>query len=110
MPLQLAGKSVRNCGLAGMTSATWTAGSGDPGRGASNKSISAPHYVRFFHSRSALASELATLPGNEKCPAKRPGTDMLLFAERAGFEPAIPFRVYTLSRRAPSTTRTPLQY
>jgi len=23
------------------------------------------------------------------------------FAERAGFEPAIPFRVYTLSRRAP---------
>ena len=29
-------------------------------------------------------------------------------AERAGFEPAIPFRVYTLSRRAPSTTRTPL--
>ena len=30
-------------------------------------------------------------------------------AERAGFEPAIPFRVYTLSRRAPSTTRTPLQ-
>jgi hypothetical protein len=31
-------------------------------------------------------------------------------AERAGFEPAIPFRVYTLSRRAPSTTRTPLQY
>jgi hypothetical protein len=31
-----------------------------------------------------------------------------LSAERAGFEPAIPFRVYTLSRRAPSTTRTPL--
>ena len=32
-----------------------------------------------------------------------------VMAERAGFEPAIPFRVYTLSRRAPSTTRTPLQ-
>src|SRR5690349_15008685 len=31
-------------------------------------------------------------------------------AERAGFEPAIPFRVYTLSRRAPSATRTPLQF
>ena len=29
-------------------------------------------------------------------------------AERKGFEPLIPFRVYTLSRRAPSTTRTPL--
>jgi hypothetical protein len=31
-----------------------------------------------------------------------------LFAERAGFEPAIAFPLYTLSRRAPSTTRTPL--
>jgi hypothetical protein len=31
-----------------------------------------------------------------------------LSAERAGFEPAIQFPVYTLSRRAPSTTRTPL--
>ncbi len=30
-------------------------------------------------------------------------------AEGAGFEPAIPFPVYTLSRRAPSTTRPPLQ-
>ena len=33
---------------------------------------------------------------------------ILLFAERAGFEPAIAFPLYTLSRRAPSTTRTPL--
>ena len=33
---------------------------------------------------------------------------LLFFAERKGFEPSIPFRVYTLSRRAPSTTRTPL--
>lgn len=30
-------------------------------------------------------------------------------AERAGFEPAIQFPIYALSRRAPSTTRTPLQ-
>jgi hypothetical protein len=30
-------------------------------------------------------------------------------AEGAGFEPAIPFPVYTLSRRAPSTTRPPLR-
>ena len=29
-------------------------------------------------------------------------------AERAGFEPAIEFPLYTLSRRAPSATRTPL--
>src|SRR5690625_1505996 len=30
-------------------------------------------------------------------------------AERAGFEPAIPLPVYTLSRRAPSTARPPLR-
>ena len=32
-----------------------------------------------------------------------------ILAEGAGFEPAIPFPVYTLSRRAPSTTRPPLR-
>ena len=31
-------------------------------------------------------------------------------AESEGFEPSIPFRVYTLSRRAPSTTRTTLHF
>ena len=31
-------------------------------------------------------------------------------AEEAGFEPAIRFPVYTLSRRAPSTTRPPLHW
>ncbi len=30
------------------------------------------------------------------------------FAERKGFEPSMRFPAYTLSRRAPSTTRTPL--
>ena len=30
------------------------------------------------------------------------------FAERKGFEPSIRLPAYTLSRRAPSTTRTPL--
>ena len=30
-------------------------------------------------------------------------------AERVGFEPTVPFRVHTLSKRAPSTTRTSLQ-
>ena len=33
---------------------------------------------------------------------------MAILVERAGFEPAIEFPLYTLSRRAPSTTRTPL--
>ena len=34
----------------------------------------------------------------------------IVFAERKGFEPSIQFPVYTLSRRAPSTTRTPLYF
>ena len=33
----------------------------------------------------------------------------LNLAERTGFEPAKALRPYTLSKRAPSTTRTPLQ-
>ncbi len=32
----------------------------------------------------------------------------IMRAERKGFEPSKQFPVYTLSRRAPSTTRTPL--
>ncbi len=32
-----------------------------------------------------------------------------LMAEREGFEPSIWFPIYTRSRRAPSTTRPPLQ-
>ena len=31
-------------------------------------------------------------------------------AERKGFEPLIPLTVYTLSKRAPSTTRPPLRF
>jgi hypothetical protein len=31
-------------------------------------------------------------------------------AESEGFEPSIPFRVYTLSKRAPSATRTTLHF
>ncbi len=31
-------------------------------------------------------------------------------ADRAGFEPAIRSHVYTLSRRAPSTTRPPVRF
>ena len=53
-----------------------------------------------------LASKLASGPGIKNAPLS--GALLILFAERKGFEPLIPFRVYTLSRRAPSTTRTPL--
>src|SRR5271157_486179 len=34
----------------------------------------------------------------------------ILMAERQGFEPWIPFRVYTLSKRAPSATRPSLRW
>ena len=33
-----------------------------------------------------------------------------LMAERKGFEPLIPLTAYTLSKRAPSTTRPPLLF
>lgn len=33
----------------------------------------------------------------------------MFLAERAGFEPAVRVNVHTLSRRAPSAARTPLQ-
>ena len=37
------------------------------------------------------------------------GRDLVQLAERKGFEPSIPVKVYALSRGAPSTTRPPLQ-
>ncbi len=44
-------------------------------------------------------------------PKKIDAASNNFLAERAGFEPAIPFEAeYTLSRRAPSTTRTPLHH
>ena len=47
--------------------------------------------------------------GKDYLQAKKEGLLMEdLSAERKGFEPSIQFPVYTLSRRAPSTTRTPL--
>ncbi len=51
------------------------------------------------------------LPQNKKRRHKHknaPFGALFYLAERAGFEPAIAFPLYTLSRRAPSTTRTPL--
>ena len=40
--------------------------------------------------------------------SKNPLKIMFLVAERAGFEPAKELPLYTLSKRAPSTTRPPL--
>ena len=55
---------------------------------------------------------VSTSPGGtiaDRTANERPGTnDGRSLAEGAGFEPAIRFPVYTLSRRAPSTTRPPL--
>ena len=48
----------------------------------------------------------ATMTRPEACRAKQDASGM---AEGAGFEPAIRFPVYTLSRRAPSTARPPLR-
>jgi hypothetical protein len=45
-------------------------------------------------------------PGSAKKDAEYLRKEM---ADRAGFEPAIRFPVYTLSRRAPSTTRPPVR-
>lgn len=47
---------------------------------------------------------------NKKSPSLIYKTFILLkMAEREGFEPSIWFPIYTRSRRAPSTTRPPLQ-
>ena len=46
------------------------------------------------------------LPGNQMTEAIK----RIYHAETKGFEPLIPLRVYTLSRRAPSTTRTSLHF
>jgi hypothetical protein len=69
--------------------------------------ISAGTIVPSFVIPVHLGEQTRHVPRNNKCPLS--GALIILLAERAGFEPAIPFRVYTLSRRAPSTTRTPLQ-
>ncbi len=62
---------------------------------------------RWRNVRESRTSEpqrgMANADGQERTARKR------ALAERAGFEPAIRFPVYTLSRRAPSTTRPPLQ-
>ena len=54
----------------------------------------------------------ANLFGSHPVPQIQKTTLRVVFmnlAERTGFEPAKALRPYTLSKRAPSTTRTPLQ-
>ena len=47
--------------------------------------------------------------GPDWSEARRAAARSQIMAERKGFEPSIPFPVYSLSRGAPSTTRPPLQ-
>lgn len=56
-----------------------------------------------------IASGKRVSEGNEK-GTNHTGDDLSLLAETEGFEPSIQFPIYTLSRRAPSTTRTSLQF
>ncbi len=66
--------------------------------------------VHFAAPWALFVSNHRVLIGGPAHPNKKgPLRDPLSLAERAGFEPAIRFHVYTLSRRAPSTTRTPLR-
>src|SRR5207253_5789554 len=46
-------------------------------------------------------------PVSQRCSNCLP-TQLLWVAERVGFEPTLPFRVNTLSKRAPSATRPSL--
>ena len=55
-------------GEGGITSATWTADSGDPGRGEARSVTPVPHCVRHFFSPSALTNKFATLPAKKNAP------------------------------------------
>ena len=57
-------------------------------------------------------SDLASNPdflAKRKRPTNLQSVSLFLLAERTGFEPAITLLPYTLSKRAPSTTRPPLR-
>ena len=64
--------------------------------------------VRTVGSKSNLLQTLTAAAGVKPAPARRSEAYSGM-AEGAGFEPAIRFPIYTLSRRAPSTTRPPLR-
>ena len=79
---------------------------GDPRGGASDQmNARSLRSLPFLFSASGPGKPVPSAT-NKNAPIKS-GT-FISSAERKGFEPLIPFRVYTLSRRAPSTTRTPL--
>ncbi len=62
--------------------------------------------------RSAQTGQLQTVKNPELFKLyhiKHMKVRFKLMAEREGFEPSIWFPIYTRSRRAPSTTRPPLQ-
>ena len=55
-----------------------------------------------------LSRSLSGAIVQEKSGTLSSGEVRSALVERKGFEPSIALRLYTLSRRAPSTTRTPL--
>ena len=71
-----------------------------------------PMFKNWINSKSLGISPLTTeyfMKTNEEAILDASDAQMKEFAERKGFEPSIPMQLeYTLSRRAPSTTRPPL--
>ena len=63
-------------------------------------------YIKHFLEKNADLSTFKKSK-NIKLVYKNKG---YLMAERMGFEPMIEFPLYTLSKRAPSATRPPLQF
>ena len=69
------------------------------------------HLIRSAPPRPTLTCPGNTDTGAQNNPVKKRQKDMRRckeMADREGFEPSIRFHVYTLSRRAPSTTRPPV--
>ena len=73
---------------------------------ARQKCVCADHRSYQNVSRETLLSDWSIIP--DKLDHSPISLDNVM-AEGAGFEPAIRFPAYTLSRRAPSTTRPPLR-
>ena len=63
----------------------------------------------FCRTLSRLLAPLGSAPCKKK-PGRESRLSLLNLAVREGFEPSIHFRVYTLSRRAPSATQTPHRF
>ncbi len=63
--------------------------------------------IRHLRASSEPANEMTRVEGGTRDGHDWPGNQDM--AEREGFEPPIPVKVYTLSRRAPSATRPSLR-